>query len=395
MKRCFREYCGIYCCTLLLYVFVCHFEGERFIFLVSQNMATAHVEPVFLLRRDLPFNQQTPQEKTYNALEVCLSAEKVSGRETITGAQEIRGLWRVYPIDREARTKLLLEGMTVRGHTLTVYDKNPFILSGGRESPATKVWIGDIPISVDNTDIETALVRLGCTMRSRLMMEKMRNRDGKLTRFLTGRRFVFIDVPGMPLEKSVSIGGLNATIYHREQPKKTSQPLSCGRCLKQTHRTWECDAGAIVCRVCFVSGHRQGDPECIIHEQETATTGDKTDGTQDADGIQNNDDPTHNVASRSDNLGDQDVFEWENTDTDDDTHSLPCVLVSKASKKRKPKKGLKKYVANTQTRLSFTKQVDKTDANADDTTERNKRARSKGDSPDMCESNKTARVDSG
>ena len=70
---------------------------------------------------------------------------------------------------------------------MQVYDKNPFIVRGGsgEEVPVTKVWISDIPISVDGKDIETALVRLGCVLRSSLINEKIRNKDGKLTRFLT------------------------------------------------------------------------------------------------------------------------------------------------------------------------------------------------------------------
>ena len=62
-----------------------------------------------------------------------------------------------------------------------VHDKNPFILRGGsgEEMPVTKVWISDIPISCDGKDIETALVRLGCVLRSSLMNEKIRSKDGK------------------------------------------------------------------------------------------------------------------------------------------------------------------------------------------------------------------------
>ena len=77
---------------------------------------------------------------------------------------------------------------------MQVYD-NPFIVRGGsgEEVPVTKVWISDIPISVDGKDIETALVRLGCVLRSSLINEKIRNKDRTLTRFLTGRRFVFVN----------------------------------------------------------------------------------------------------------------------------------------------------------------------------------------------------------
>ena len=83
---------------------------------------------------------------------------------------------------------------------MQVYDNNPFIVRGdsGKEVPATKVWISDIPISVDGKDTEIALVRLGCVLRSSLINEKIRNKDGKLTRFLTGRRFVFVNIPERP-----------------------------------------------------------------------------------------------------------------------------------------------------------------------------------------------------
>ena len=53
----------------------------------------------------------------YDTLEICLAAEKVSGTETILGAQEIRGLWRVYPLTRTARNKLLIENLTLRQKT--------------------------------------------------------------------------------------------------------------------------------------------------------------------------------------------------------------------------------------------------------------------------------------
>ena len=163
------------------------------------------VEPVFLLRRDLPANDSVK----YDTLEICLAAEKV-----ILGAQEIRGLWRVYPLTRTARNKLLIENLTLRQKTVQVYDKNPFIVRGGsgEEVPVTKVWISDIPISVDGKDIETALVRLGCVLRSSLTNETIRNKDGKLTRFLTGRRFVFVNIPQRPLERTVKIGGFTARL---------------------------------------------------------------------------------------------------------------------------------------------------------------------------------------
>lgn len=86
-------------------------------------------------------------------------AEKVYGKKTILGAREIRGLWRIYPLSRPARSQLLIEGLSLRGHALPLYDKNPFILKGqyGKERPTTKLWISNISITCDGADTESAI----------------------------------------------------------------------------------------------------------------------------------------------------------------------------------------------------------------------------------------------
>jgi hypothetical protein len=56
-------------------------------------MATAGyatVEPVFIRRRDRPYAGDS--DTRYDVLDICLAAEKVSGKETILGAQETNGL---------------------------------------------------------------------------------------------------------------------------------------------------------------------------------------------------------------------------------------------------------------------------------------------------------------
>ena len=146
---------------------------------------------------------------------------------------------------------------------MQVYDNKPFIVRGGsgEEVPVTKVWVSDIPISVDGKDIGTALVRLGFVLRSSLINEKIRNKDGKLTRFLTGRRFVFVNIPERPLERTVKIGGFTARLYHKEQPRADPQRTTCSRCLERGHLVSACP-NSIRRRECRQEGHRRGDPVC-------------------------------------------------------------------------------------------------------------------------------------
>ena len=196
-------------------------------------------DPVFLLKRDLPPATEQSDTDRYatEALEICLAAERVCVKETIVEAQEIRRLWWIYPLSRLARAQLSIEGITLRGHALTLFDENLFILKGqdGRKTQSTKVWISDIPISCDGADIESALFRLGCVLRSSLIFKRIRNKDGKLTRFLTGRRFIFIDVPSKPLERSLRVGWFTTRLYRKEQPKNEKRSIVCSRCLQTGH----------------------------------------------------------------------------------------------------------------------------------------------------------------
>ena len=227
-------------------------------------VVSQHVEPVFFKHKDLPADPTrfSANQETFPVLEICLAAERVCGRETVLGAQCIKGLWRIYPLTREARNQLLIEGIVVGGCTVSLHDKNPYIVRGGDgvEVPVTKLFISDIPISVANEDIESALVRLGCTLRSSLLMEKIRNKDGKLTRFITGRRFVYINCPGAPLERSIKVGSFTARLFHKEQPK-VSKNLECTNCLQVGHRRFQCQ-NLVTCKECRQSGHKSGDPAC-------------------------------------------------------------------------------------------------------------------------------------
>ena len=116
---------------------------------------------------------------------------------------------RIYPLSRPARSLLPTEGISLRGHALSLYDKNPFILKGqdGKERTTTKLWISDIPLSCDGADIEPAIARLGCVLHRSLMFEKIRNKAGKLNRFLTGRRFVHNEVPAGKPPREIGEGG--------------------------------------------------------------------------------------------------------------------------------------------------------------------------------------------
>ena len=214
------------------------------------------VQPVFIRARSIPGDEHA------STLEICRAAEHVSGDNTILGAQRIRSLWRIYPITEDARQTLIVEGISLRGVRLEICRENPYVVhDDGTERPVTKVWVGGVPISVADSEIEHALTRIGCEIRSDMKRECARNPDGGLTRFLTGRRFVFITRPTQPFEKFFQVIDFRATLYHKEQPRYDDRPRTCNNCLQNGHTSREC-TNEVVCHACNNPGHRRGDPRC-------------------------------------------------------------------------------------------------------------------------------------
>ncbi|GFS04535.1 reverse transcriptase [Elysia marginata] len=87
-------------------------------------------------------------------------------------------------------------------------------------------------------------------------MEKVRDRSGKLTDWITGRRIIWIEVPATALPTYTPIGPFKAMLYYREQKQ-----LTCRRCLGNGHKTENCK-NEEVCLTCKKPGHRKADGKC-------------------------------------------------------------------------------------------------------------------------------------
>ena len=138
----------------------------------------------------------------------------------MVGAQLIGSLWRLYPTSMESRANLLVAGIELANIRVNLHETNPFILysTNGETVDTTRVLISDIPLSFSDDEIEGALKKLGCHFMSPLKHELDRDAvSGKLSKWKTGRRFVFVVVPKTPPPKTVPIGIFKAKLYHREQ----------------------------------------------------------------------------------------------------------------------------------------------------------------------------------
>lgn len=218
------------------------------------------VLPVFLVNNKLP----AFESKAYSTAEICAAIERKTGFNTIEGAQRIGGLWRIYPRDGKTRQKILIEGFVMRGVSVTVMDRNPFIVKtkdGEVEEPTTKLIISNIPLSVSDSDILGTIKGIA-TVRSQLIHEKDRDEKGRLTHWKTGRRFIYISLPKKPLPRQITISGFGASLYHKEQ-KFENKDAECRKCLQKGHTARTC-INPIKCRQCFQDGHKAGDSMCSL-----------------------------------------------------------------------------------------------------------------------------------
>ena len=158
-------------------------------------------KPIFLKSCDCPDNTST--------FSICYAGEQVAGLKSLLGAQRMGEKWRIYPASDESRTTLLAAGLYLNGQNVRVYSNNSFASMDkeGKVIPSTRLYIDGIPISFSDDAIKTKIESMGVTLRSKICLEYARNPDThKLTDWLTGRRFIYINVPSKTLPKNVDVG---------------------------------------------------------------------------------------------------------------------------------------------------------------------------------------------
>ena len=210
--------------------------------------------PFFIKTADCP--------KPTSTFDICRACENISGKGSMRGAQLMGEKWRCYPMQDVAKAKLLANGtIDLQGQSVKLYSQNPFgmLNKNGEEIPSTKLSIDGIPISYDDNAINRALVEIGINCRSKILYEYARDPSTKkLTDWMTGRRFVYIDLPKQTLPKTTKMGPFFAKLFYKERPR---EPAQCRRCLGTGHWANACP-NKERCWDCKEEGHHRGDPAC-------------------------------------------------------------------------------------------------------------------------------------
>ena len=104
---------------------------------------------------------------------------------------------------------------------MSLLPKTQFTLQNqNSEKPASGLWVRNVPLSVDDNVMETALNKLGCEMRSTVRKELARNTDVKLSSWPAVRLSYR---PHNATPKICTVGILSAELYHREIKEKRDE----------------------------------------------------------------------------------------------------------------------------------------------------------------------------
>ena len=192
------------------------------------------------------------------------------GDDSVLGCQKVRGLWRVYILNQEARIKLITEQLTIGNQTVPVYGDNPFRAQlDGPEDEITKITIKDFPISYGNDEIERYMQAKGVHVR-KIQYAKARNpQTRELSKFYNGDRLLIVDKLTTALPRSEELVGQRIRIFHDGQTVP-QRPLLCTKCLGTDHVRSKCPKSDPWCCLCQCDGHKAGEEACEATTAEEA-----------------------------------------------------------------------------------------------------------------------------
>ena len=173
--------------------------------------------------------------------EVCNAAALIVGTQAIEGAQQIKNLWRLYTTSEDARCQLLTQGISLRNKYIQLLDKNPYITrNNANDAQNVKITVSDIPLSFDNQCIlEHLKTEYDIEPVSDIKYQYERTKEGKLTHYKNGNRFIFVKGPlSKALPRKGQIANFPCRFYHPDQFRDET----CDICNQKEHK-----AGSKMC----------------------------------------------------------------------------------------------------------------------------------------------------
>ena len=136
-------------------------------------------------------------------LEIVRAIQEITGEiGDVICVQKTQGVWRINPKTKSDRAKILLRGITVRGHAITVLGTSPRLVNGLQ---TIRVNIANIPYEIPDSEVQVALDLLELKFGSSILYEFYKDEEKQPTSVKTGRRYVNIVPPSKPLPEYIKV----------------------------------------------------------------------------------------------------------------------------------------------------------------------------------------------
>ncbi|GFR94802.1 Gag-Pol polyprotein [Elysia marginata] len=112
---------------------------------------------------------------------------------------------------------------------------------------------------------------MGINTLGPLILDRARDGEGKLTRWLTGKRWVWIELPKTTLPRTVDMGPFRASLFYREMKGTADTSRVCFKCHKEGHVAKACPL-QLTCWTCkqtsHTSAHCKSNGEEMLEQEE-------------------------------------------------------------------------------------------------------------------------------
>ena len=177
--------------------------------------------PLFIVAKNLPYDDNG---EVYG-LELKRAMEEVIGkRADIECIQKVNGLWRLILWEKKHRDMLLQTGLNIRGYTVTLHSRNPFLGKNGEDK--VRLIISNVPYSIANEEILKSLGSIGVAVEANdILWENYRDENQGMLKTKTGRRCVFIEPPITPLPTSMKVAGISIAYLNYKGMQKATKKI--------------------------------------------------------------------------------------------------------------------------------------------------------------------------
>ena len=182
--------------------------------------------PIYFMERELMTKEQSMKHPLYDSEMYHWLIQKIKPDE-LRAIQRVGALWHIYLQNNEARAKLLLCGVFIRGRHVSLLAENPFTLKARMANlNAIEITFKDLPDFEDDKIIIDFLEGNGCTLVTGVMRRFIRYKN-QLTKCSNGDRVVYIanqlpsDTP-----RVIKLGQFYVKCYFQGQQLLPAQKLN-------------------------------------------------------------------------------------------------------------------------------------------------------------------------